>query len=480
MKNFGNPAAIVACVFVALVCAGRLGAQLYSMPAEPPDAEVDPLTTGIEWQGSTGLDEKLTVVPVYNAQGVHIANDVVRQTNGGQPTTTQHPINPQTPIQSTPDVLLLLGSMGADTIDLRGFFPPPIPGMPPLPKCFICGLGGNDIIVGTLRDDFIFAGAGDDTVFDFLGNDTIFGNDGSDAIWGGEGDDAIYGNSGDDNKAFPPDPASGKIITRRTGLVGSYGNDIILGGPGNDRIFGEDGDEKLVCNDAAPGNGTLHIVEGGLGNDEIWGCNDDSRPDRLSGDDPADTSVGGMDKISTGKGPDQVDAGPQNDQIFVGEVSPSAPKGRPMRATGGMGSDYIQLGKAWGEVHGDLPGNFVAGDGDTIEILDGYATLGFRIRCGGGSDNVLNGGPGHDEIYGDADNDFSLHGGEGMDGISGGDGSDDVWGGAGNDKISGDGGADTLNGEDGDDEIYDFSNACAVTGAAGREPTSCIATITKQ
>lgn len=321
-----------ALLVVLSVFSGSLGAQMYAMPPEPSDAEVDPLTTGIEWQGSTGIDQKLVITPVYDASGNHIANDVALSANGGAPVVTQHPIAPTQPIQVTRDVMLFIGTMGNDVIDLRSFFPPPVPGLPPLPKCFICGLSGNDIIVGTLRDDFIFAGAGDDVVFDFLGNDTIFGNADRDAIWGGPGDDAIYGNGGDDNKSFPPDPASGKVITTRSGLVGSYGNDTILGGPGNDNIYGENGDDKLVCNDASSGGtGFLHIVEGGQGNDEIWGCNDDSRADRIHGDDSMDSAIAGLDKIATGKGPDQVWGGSQNDQIFAGEVSGAGRIARPLR-----------------------------------------------------------------------------------------------------------------------------------------------------
>lgn len=270
--------------------------QAQAMPAPPPDAEVDPLTTGIEWASATGDDYKLVVVPVYDAQGKHVANDLALSINGDPPVTTRHLVNPTTPIPITWELAFYIGSMTADTMDLRSV-------NPAQPGIIILGLSGNDLIVGSSRGDMICAGAGDDVVFDFGGPDVIFGNAGNDALFGGSGADFIYGNGDDDNRAFPRDPANGNIVTTKSGLVGGSEDDTILGGPGNERMFGEEGNDNIVCNDAGPSNRDLHYVVGGAGDDHIWGCSDDSRRDRIWGDDPSDPTIQGADRIDTGKAP---------------------------------------------------------------------------------------------------------------------------------------------------------------------------------
>lgn len=223
-------------------------------------------------------------------------------------------------------------------------------------------------------------------------------------------------------------------------------------------MFGEEGNDNIVCNDAGPSNRDLHYVVGGAGDDHIWGCSDDSRRDRIWGDDPSDPTIQGADRIDTGKGPDHVDGGPLSDEICVGDVALATFSNGTMTIIGGLGADYIQLKSAWGFVYRDRVGDAVNGDADTIDVLGGHASKGYRMWLGGGNDQILNGGPGNDQIYGENGSDISLRGGEGNDGISGGEGSDDILGGNGEDFLVGDDGSDIIDGKDMADKLYDFSS----------------------
>ena len=84
---------------------------------------------------------------------------------------------------------------------------------------FVDGLGwtgtaGNDLMIGSLLDDFFDGG---------LGNDTILGGNGMDDLSGSEGDDSISGENGADF------------------LEGGVGNDTLAGGSGEDFYYFEQG-----------------------------------------------------------------------------------------------------------------------------------------------------------------------------------------------------------------------------------------------
>ena len=60
------------------------------------------------------------------------------------------------------------------------------------------GAGGNDIMIGGVRDDHLAGGDGRDRLWGLHGNDTLDGNDGRDTLIGGLGDDEIAGGRGQD------------------------------------------------------------------------------------------------------------------------------------------------------------------------------------------------------------------------------------------------------------------------------------------
>jgi len=168
----------------------------------------------------------------------------------------------------------------------------------------INGRGGDDLLIGDVRDvqrfpgaadgpsvagrhDLINGGDGDDAIYgDFVsvsdnqvgaisnascGNDRLYGNDGNDVIYGdlkigndaitiygrdqiygGAGNDIIYGDAASFSAGLPPDANVGGHDL----IYGGTGNDFVDGGVGNDRIFGEAGMDTLI---------------GGFGNDQLTG-----------------------------------------------------------------------------------------------------------------------------------------------------------------------------------------------------------------
>ncbi|MEV4639380.1 calcium-binding protein [Actinoplanes sp. NPDC049548] len=139
--------------------------------------------------------------------------------------------------------------------------------------------------------------------------------------------------------------------------------------------------------DSVVNNSDLTITAyGGAGNDKLVGG---PKADALHGEDPCDGATGN-DKIY-GKGGD--------DLIYAGD-----------------GSDYVS-----------------AGDGDD-RVLGDSDCLTAPHRPG---NDVIHGGNGVDDIFGDNGND-KLYGGDGNDFLTGWGGADRIEGGAGNDQLRGD------------------------------------------
>jgi len=130
--------------------------------------------------------------------------------------------------------------------------------------------------------------------------------------------------------------------------------------------------------------------------------------------------------------------------------------GIPSRAVGGDGDDRLEGGwghdRLFGEAGNDL---LVGGDGhdelfgeDGRDTLDGGA--GDDYLQGDGGDDTIDGGAGDDTLRGNGGADW-LAGGPGADRLVGGDGSDRMWGGAGRDTLDGEAGDDRISGDAGND-----------------------------
>src|SRR3954447_13200055 len=64
----------------------------------------------------------------------------------------------------------------------------------------ICGLGGNDVLVGGSSSDLLDGGAGNDTLTGAAGADLLLGGAGNDTLNGGTGADRLDGRAGNDTE----------------------------------------------------------------------------------------------------------------------------------------------------------------------------------------------------------------------------------------------------------------------------------------
>lgn len=154
------------------------------------------------------------------------------------------------------------------------------------------GLGGNDVIRGSVYDDIIYGGPGNDHLFGSWGNDHLFGDGGNDTILGYRGDDTIVagpgadrvlGGSGDDriNGGHGHDDLQGN--SGHDTVHGRRGNDVLDGGPGNDRLLGGLGRDILrgdtgndflrghAGRDSLYGEADRDVVDGRRGTDSCYG-----------------------------------------------------------------------------------------------------------------------------------------------------------------------------------------------------------------
>ncbi|HET9594381.1 MAG TPA: peroxidase family protein [Anaeromyxobacteraceae bacterium] len=191
-------------------------------------------------------------------------------------------------------------------------------------------------------------GDGTTQFFDPLhtGKNILFnGGPGDDRFRGDVGDDTMWGNEGNDR------------------LDGAEGNDTLIGGDGDDVLFGGNGDDDLK---GGPGNDALSggpgfggdILQGGEGNDFL-----------LGGDD-------GVEYFG----------GPGNDIIVDGAM-------RSEGMFGGPGDDWLYDGDGHdGGIFGD--------NGNVFDLLAGLDPV--------GGDDVLGGGPGQDNHFGEGGDDIFL------------------------------------------------------------------------
>jgi len=173
-------------------------------------------------------------------------------------------------------------------------------------------------------------------------------------VYGGPGDDKWRADVGDDT------------------MFGNGGNDRLEGGEGNDTLVGGDGDDILLG-----GNGD-DVLKGGPGNDAM-----ESGPgfggDLMMGGDGNDFMVGGNDGL-------EYFAGPGNDIIVDGSM-------RAEGIFGGEGDDWIYDGEGHdGGIFGD--------EGNVFDLLAGLSPI--------GGDDVLGGGPGQDNHWGEGGDDIML------------------------------------------------------------------------
>ena len=201
---------------------------------------------------------------------------------------------------------------------------------------------GRDTILGGPGDDRLYGGGDADTVGGGPGRDLLTGDVGADTLAGGDGGDVLRGGAGDDEIRGGPD------------------DDWLFGGGGRDRLHGDEGDDGLADQDtsSAPDQ---DLLDGGPGRRDL--VTYAGRTARVVADLNALTGGqrGEIDRLS---GIEDLTGGRGND-LLAGDD-------RPNRLTGGPGVDVLS-GRGGDDVA------YGAGD---------------RVRCGPGSDTVLEAGTG--------------------------------------------------------------------------------------
>lgn len=118
---------------------------------------------------------------------------------------------------------------------------------------FMHGRAGNDQLSGRAGDDEIHGWIGNDRLFGEAGNDRLYGEDGDDYLDGGDGNDTLLGGNGNDE------------------LVGYSGADNVYGGAGDDFCFGREGNDEII------GSWGADHLHGATGSDRFfWDSSDDS------------------------------------------------------------------------------------------------------------------------------------------------------------------------------------------------------------
>lgn len=281
------------------------------------------------------------------------------------------------------------------------------------------GGAGNDTIDGNSGDDSIRADEGDDLVYGGDGNDTIYGFEGSDTVLGGAGSDLINTRTSpgtgtpDQGLTYPDDPST----TVNETLIYSYPADVAGAPNGAGGTFGGPDDDR-------------DSVEGGAGNDTI-----------LTGDDD--------DTIYGGSGADVIDAGFDDDTVDGGLGADSIQGSEGNDTIDGGGDDDIIYG-------GVSPSDPNYATAQLYDLEDAGSNTPADPNVGNNAD-LLRGGAGDDQIFGQDDAD-TLLGGTGQDTLDGGIDDDQLNGGEGSDVLTGGQGDDVFVVSSGNDTITDFGS----------------------
>ncbi|MBQ0823847.1 cadherin-like domain-containing protein [Microvirga sp. HBU67558] len=185
-------------------------------------------------------------------------------------------------------------------------------------------------------------------------------------------------------------------------------NLVLKGGSRSETLRGGEGDDR---------------VEGGRGHDRLYGG--DGR-DKLHGGD-------GNDRLDGGAGIDRMEGGRGNDVYVVDHG------GDRVIERSGQGVDTVRSSVSYSLNGTHVEKLVLTGTAD----VNGTGNRLDNTLTGNAGDNVLKGGAGHDVLRGMTGDDMLL-GGSGRDKLSGGAGNDVLRGGSGDDRLTGGSGQDTF------------------------------------
>lgn len=223
---------------------------------------------------------------------------------------------------------------------------------------------------------------------------------------------------------------------------------------GTDVFFNMENARGSGFNDTINGSTGNNLIQGRAGNDFLVGNEGD---DTLQGDE-------GQDSLYGTEGNDVLDGGAITDLLNYTDLN---------WAFYTVATTGVVVNLATGTAQDGLGGtdtlmniNFVTGSGFNDSLTGASSTL-FEQFEGGAGNDTIDGGSGHDLIYGMAGND-SLLGGDGNDFLWGGSGNDVIKGGIGNDWLYGEAGADDLDGEGGDNWLFGGAGIDLLASGTGK------------
>jgi Ca2+-binding RTX toxin-like protein len=274
-------------------------------------------------------------------------------------------------------------------------------------------------------------------------------------------------------------------------LDGGAGDDFMLGGDGNDQVHGAAGDDAIngeAGADTLVGGDGNDVLRGGDGNDilkggqefsavEINGADDkiygEAGSDQIWGGDGNDTLVGGNNRDALyGERGDDILKGAQEFNATEGIIGADPLTWPDDLEDGGPGADQI-----WG---GDGNDTLVGGDGrdalygergdDILRGAQGNSDFegGITVDPATWPDDLLDGGAGDDKVYG-GDGRDQLFGGAANDTLVGGNGNDVAHGGAGNDVLKGAQEFSAIEIGGADDKLYGEAGSDQIWGGDGND-----------
>ncbi|MEQ9726991.1 calcium-binding protein [Pseudomonas sp. WHRI 8822A] len=367
------------------------------------------------------------------------------------------------------------------------------------------GLGGNDVITGTVSNDVLIGGAGNDTLNGAAGNDLLLGGIGDDTYVYTAGQDVIEESGGNDTVRF----ANGITFNQVSSGLSKSGNDLILkvNGSTANQVTLKDyflGGDNLVetftfetggqitsaqifnafglAVPTAPASAFDTTVQGTSGNDAA--LNGTAQRDLLKGFNGNDQLFGGAgnDRLEGGNGNDTLNGGAGNDALVGGRGDDTyvfaAGGGQDVIDNVGGGFDTLRFdGITSSQVSSGLmkSGNDlvlkVSGGSDQVTIknwfLGGDYVVDVISFASGGqltaaqvfsafklTNPDTKGSPNYQGLPDERSFGTILVGQAGDQNILGSSDADLIDGGAGNDKLRGGKGNDYLLGGDGSDIYY--------------------------
>ena len=304
-------------------------------------------------------------------------------------------------------------------------------------------------LFGSAHDDTLAGNHGANTLRGHWGDDTLDGQGGNDWLVGGPGADELIGGPGFDAASYA-DSDAGVTVTLYNGTAaGGHAEGDTF--PGSKTIVYRDGGGAVRTAEVPD----IEYLEGSEYDDHLAG---DRGDDRLEG-------RGGNDWLVGGDGNDRLE----------GEAGADILAGGPGEDTASY--RYSDAGVTVRLHNHTARGGHAEGDTFGVVLIDGVKLPNVEHLRGSDHDDVLagdvrgnrlDGGPGHDTLYGGPEGgddaligstgDDRLYGGKGDDTLNGGPGDDELRGGPDDDTLYGGEGADTffLAPGGGDDTVLDF------------------------